>query len=188
MKVILLERVTKLGGIGDLVDVKSGFARNFLLPTKKALRATKDNILAFDARRAHLEEEDKKRLENAKTLAKAIEGTRIILVRQASEVGHLYGSVRSRDIAEALVEQGFEVEKTHVHIMKPIKTLGTHDVRIVFHPEVTATISTVVALSVEEVKARDAAPEAEEEVAVEAYHQEAFCGPFLKFKKEYEIS
>lgn len=150
MDVILLERVEKLGNIGDVVSVKPGFARNYLLPRNKALRANESNKARFEANRAVIEAENAKRRETAQSDAKGLEGKSVTLIRQASNVGQLYGSVAARDLADALVADGAKIGKNQVVLDRPIKTLGIHDVRIALHPEVSVTIQVNVARSPEE--------------------------------------
>jgi large subunit ribosomal protein L9 len=150
MDVILLERVEKLGNIGDVVAVKPGFARNYLLPRNKALRANEANKKRFEATRAQIEADNAKRREAAQVDAKALEGKSIVLIRQASNAGALYGSVSARDLAEALVADGARVAKSQIVLDKPIKTLGLTDVRVALHPEVSVTIQVNVARSPEE--------------------------------------
>ncbi len=150
MEVILLERVEKLGRIGDVVNVKPGFARNFLLPRGKALRATDANRAKFEAQRAHIEEENAKRRAHAEEEAKAIDGLSFILIRQASNAGALYGSVAARDLAEAIADTGHKVAKQAIVLDRPIKTLGLHNVRVALHPEVVVTVTVNVARSPEE--------------------------------------
>jgi large subunit ribosomal protein L9 len=140
MEVILLERVEKLGAIGDIVNVKPGFARNYLLPRKKALRANEANKKLFEAQRAQIEADNAKRKEGAVA----------VLIRQAGDSGQLYGSVSSRDIAEALTDAGKAVSKSQVVLDKPIKTLGVHAVKVVLHPEVVVGVKANVARSTEE--------------------------------------
>lgn len=152
MQIILLERVEKLGHMGDVVSVKPGFARNFLLPMGKALRATKDNIADFESKRAALEAESKDKRTAAEGLSKQMEGTKLIIVRHASEMGVLYGSVSPRDIADLMVEKGFDVNKNMVRIHSPIKSLGIHSADILLHPEVHVAITLSVAPSEEEAK------------------------------------
>lgn len=154
MDVILLERVENLGQMGDVVKVRAGYARNFLLPEKKALRATKDNLSQFEKRRAQLEVQNLKRKDEAKSASVKIDGLTVVILRQAGESGQLYGSVTSRDIAEAITEAGFTVERRQVTIDRPIKALGIHPIRVVLHPEVTAAVSVNVAQSAEEAKAQ----------------------------------
>jgi large subunit ribosomal protein L9 len=147
MQVILLERVEKLGRIGDVVDVKPGYARNFLLPRGKALRATEANRTRFEAERERIEAENASRREAAEAEGGAIDGASVVLIRQASNVGALYGSVSARDIAEALVTAGHKVAKSAVVLDRPIKTLGLHDVRVSLHAEVSVGIKVNVARS-----------------------------------------
>jgi large subunit ribosomal protein L9 len=150
MEVILLERVEKLGAIGDVVKVKDGFARNYLLPNKKALRANDSNRKLFETNRARIEEENASRRTDAEKAAKGVEGKSVKLIRQASNVGHLYGSVSARDIAEALEGVGAKVAKSQVVLDRPIKAIGVHDVKIALHPEVAVTVKVNVARSPEE--------------------------------------
>jgi large subunit ribosomal protein L9 len=150
MQVILLERIEKLGQMGQTVTVKPGYARNYLLPKKKAIRATKDNLAYFDSKRAQLEAENLKRKEEASYVAKKMEGCSVTLIRQASEVGQLYGSVRSRDIAEALVAGGYTVGRSQVQLGAPIKTLGIHVASLMLHPEVFVDVSVNIAQSEDE--------------------------------------
>jgi len=152
LQVILLERVENLGQMGDVVKVKLGYARNFLLPHKKALRATKDNITHFESRRSHLEADNLERKSEAESVATKMEKARVSMVRQAGESGQLYGSVGARDIAEGLKASGYTVEKRQVVIDKPIKTIGIHNVRVVLHPEVSITALVNVAQSEDEAK------------------------------------
>jgi large subunit ribosomal protein L9 len=150
MDVILLERIDKLGKIGDVVKVKPGYARNYLLPQRKALRANKANLDYFETQRATLEAANDERLKAAGGQAGRVDGSTISLIRQASETGQLYGSASARDIAEALVAQGFEIERRMVQLDQPIKALGLHPVRIALHPEVVVTVTVNVARSAEE--------------------------------------
>src|SRR5688572_29486593 len=150
MEVILLERVEKLGAIGDVVTVKNGFARNYLLPNKKALRANETNRKLFEANRKTIEADNADRRAEAETAAKGVEGKTVQLIRQASNVGHLYGSVSARDIVEALDAEGAKVTKSQVVLDRPIKAIGMHDVRIALHPEVAVTVKVNVARSPEE--------------------------------------
>jgi large subunit ribosomal protein L9 len=148
--VILLERVEKLGQMGQVVKVRPGFARNFLLPQKKALRATKDNLAYFEKQRHQLEAQNLSRRSEAEQVAKKIEGVAVVVIRQAGESGQLYGSVTARDIAEAVTAAGFTVTRAQVVLDKAIKTLGLHKQRVVLHPEVSVGISVNVAQSAEE--------------------------------------
>jgi len=151
MDVILLERVEKLGQIGDVVTVKTGFARNFLLPNKKALRANAANKKLFEANRAKIEADNAARRSDAQSAAKDVDGTQIILIRQSSNSGQLYGSVSVRDIVDALHADGVTaVSKAMIVLERPIKTIGLFDVRVSLHPEVSVTIKVNVARSPEE--------------------------------------
>ncbi|MEQ8267796.1 MAG: 50S ribosomal protein L9 [Parvibaculum sp.] len=158
MQVVLLERVEKLGQMGDVVKVKDGFARNFLLPRKKALRATKANIERFEGQRAQLEARNLELKKEAEQVHAKVNGQSFIVLRQAGETGILYGSVSTRDISDAMTAGGFTTARNQVVLDKPIKAIGLHDVRIVLHPEVSATISINVARTEEEAK-RQAAGE-----------------------------
>lgn len=150
MKVILLERVEKLGVIGDVVAVKDGFARNFLLPRHKALRATKANLDAFDAQRAEIEARNVKNREAAAKNGESLDGTQYVLIRQAGESGQLYGSVAGRDVADAIKAEGGKVDRSMVVLDKPIKTLGVHEVKVKLHAEVTITVTLNIARSQDE--------------------------------------
>ena len=150
MDVILLERVEKLGGIGDVVTVKNGYARNFLLPNKKALRANAANKAVFEANRERIENENAEKRGVAEKEAEKMEGTTLVLIRQASNTGQLYGSVATRDIVAGMEEEGHSIEKSQVQLLRPIKTIGMHDVTVVLHPEVNVTVKANVARSPEE--------------------------------------
>ena len=150
MEVILLERVEKLGAIGDVVKVKDGFARNYLLPRKKALRANETNRKVFEANRSRIEKENEEKRSDAEKASKGVDGKTVQLIRQASNVGHLYGSVSARDIAEALEGVGAHVSKSQVVLDRPIKAIGVHEVKIALHPEVAVTVKVNVARSPEE--------------------------------------
>ncbi len=150
MEIILLERVEKLGIIGDVVTVKPGFARNFLLPQRKALRATKANLAEFESRRVQLEADNLKAKETAQSVAKRLDGKGFILVRQASDTGILYGSVATRDIAEAVTEGGFTISRNQVVLDRAIKTLGLQELQIKLHPEVFVSVRIAAAKSQEE--------------------------------------
>ena len=150
MEVILLERIEKLGQMGDLVRVKAGFARNYLLPRGKALRATDDNRRRFEQGRAQLEATNLKRREEAQSVAAKADGLAVVLVRQAGEAGQLYGSVSARDVADAVIGAGVTVRRQQVRLDRPIKAVGLHPVRIDLHPEVAVTVSVNVARSPEE--------------------------------------
>jgi large subunit ribosomal protein L9 len=150
MDVILLERVEKLGAIGDVVKVKNGFARNYLLPLGKALLATDANKARFERERAVIEARNEQARGAAEVDAKSIEGATYVLIRQAGETGQLYGSVTARDIAAAAVEAGHHVERKHVLLNQPIKTIGMHEVTIRLHPEVSLKVTLNVARSPDE--------------------------------------
>ncbi|MFD1788729.1 50S ribosomal protein L9 [Sphingomonas floccifaciens] len=150
MDVILLERVEKLGAIGDVVKVKDGFARNFLLPRKKALRANEANKKVFEANRARIESENANRRGEAEKEAASFKDTTVTLIRQASNTGQLYGSVAVRDIVEALEAEGHKVNKSQVVLDRPIKAIGLSEVRVALHPEVSVTVKVNVARSPEE--------------------------------------
>ena len=150
MEVILLERVAKLGQMGEVVRVKDGFARNFLLPRGKALRATEQNRKRFETQRAQLEARNLELKSEASSVAAKLDGQSVVLIRQAGETGVLYGSVSGRDIADALTAAGFSVNRQQVAIVSPIKTLGLHKVPVQLHPEVEATVTDNVARSPEE--------------------------------------
>lgn len=150
MEVILLERVEKLGQMGQVVKVRPGFARNFLLPKKKALRATKANLAFYEEKRVHLEEENQHRRQEAEILSGRMQALMVTVVRQAGESGVLYGSVSSRDIAQAAQAAGHTLDRNQVAIEHPIKTLGLTPVRLNLHPEVSLTITVNVARSLEE--------------------------------------
>lgn len=150
MDVILLERVEKLGAIGDVVKVKDGFARNFLLPRKKALRANEANRKVFEANRERLEAENAARRTEAEKEGKGLEGASLTLIRQSSNTGQLYGSVAVRDVVEALEADGHKIAKSQVVLDRPIKAIGVHEVKVALHPEVSVTIKVNVARSPEE--------------------------------------
>ena len=174
MEVILLERIEKLGQMGDIVAVKPGFARNFLLPKGKALRATEQNIKHFEKEKAQLEAHNLELRSDADSVGKKMEGISVILVRQAGESGQLYGSVNARDISQALSEQGFTINRAQVRLEQPIKTLGLHKVSITLHPDVTVNILANVARSNDEAKTqqktgRAVLSQAEEEARAEIY-------------------
>ena len=179
MEVVLLERVEKLGQMGDVVNVKPGFARNFLLPQGKALRATKVNISRFEAERAQLEARNLELKAEAQTVADKLDGQSFVIIRSASDMGALYGSVTPRDVAEASTAGGFSVDKRQVSLDKPGKELGIHDIRVVLHPEVSATIAINVARSAEEAELQASGKSiqdarAEEDAAAEFDIQELF--------------
>jgi large subunit ribosomal protein L9 len=178
MEIILLERVEKLGAIGDVVKVKDGFARNYLLPNKKALRANETNRKLFETNRARIEEDNATRRTEAEKSSKGVDGKTVQLIRQASNTGQLYGSVSARDIVDALDAEGAKVTKSQVVLDRPIKAIGVHEIKIALHPEVSVTVKVNVARSPEEADLQaqgvdvlhqmfeeDAAPAAAEELA-----------------------
>jgi large subunit ribosomal protein L9 len=150
MQVILLERIEKLGSIGDEVKVKDGYARNFLLPRGKALRANASNRKVFESNRARIEEQNAERRSQAEKDAKTVDGVTVQLIRQASNTGQLYGSVSARDLAELLEAEGHKIAKNQIVLDRPIKAIGMQDVKIALHPEVSVTIHVNVARSPEE--------------------------------------
>jgi large subunit ribosomal protein L9 len=150
MEVILLERVSKLGQIGDTVKVKDGFARNFLLPNGKALRATEANKKKFEGMKAQIEAQNLERKQEAESVAKKVDGKSVILVRQAGETGQLYGSVSTRDIADALTKDGVSVERRQIVLNAPIKVIGLHTLPVALHPEVEVKITVNVARTPDE--------------------------------------
>ena len=150
MEVILLERVAKLGQMGETVKVRSGYARNFLLPRGKALRATDTNKKHFDAQRAQLEARNLERRKEAEVVGEKLNGQSFIILRQSGETGVLYGSVSTRDLAETMTENGFTVDRNQIAINQPIKTIGLHNVPVALHPEVEVHVTINVARSPEE--------------------------------------
>ncbi|MCL4676832.1 MAG: 50S ribosomal protein L9 [Pararhodobacter sp.] len=174
MQVILLERVAKLGQMGDVVNVRPGFARNFLLPQGKALRATEANRLAFEDQKAQLEARNLETRNEAAALSARLDGTSYVVIRSASDAGALYGSVTPRDISEAVTAEGFSVDRGQVVLSAPIKALGLYVATVVLHPEVSSTITINVARSAEEAEIQasgksiqDLAAEAEAEAEFE---------------------
>lgn len=165
MKVILLERIGRTGSIGDEVSVKDGFARNFLLPQGKALRATEANRKKFEAERAHIEKRNEDRRNAAAGIAEGLNGREVVIIRQAGETGQLYGSVASRDIVEALANDGFTVQRSQVDLADPIKSVGIHTVPLNLHAEVAVTITVNVARSEDEASRQSAG----EDVTVTQY-------------------
>ena len=150
MQIILLERIEKLGAIGDEVTVKDGYARNFLLPNKKALRANDANRKIFESNRARIEADNAARRDEATTESSNVEGKEVVLIRASSNAGQLYGSVSVRDISDALVEQGAKVNKAMIVLERPIKTIGVYDVKVALHPEVSVNVKVNVARSADE--------------------------------------
>ena len=180
IELILLQRVEKLGQMGDLVKVKPGYARNFLLPGKRAIRANKANLVQFEQQRVQLEAQNIKRREEAERLAERMGGLKVVIVRQAGESGSLYGSVSNRDIADACAISGLTITRAQVILMHPIKTLGLHKVRVSLHPEVAIDVIANVARSTEEAE-RQARGEA---VGQAAEEEEAALEPAMVFGEQ----
>ena len=179
MQVILLERVAKLGAMGEVVDVKPGYARNYLLPQGKALTASKGNMARFEAEKAVLEARNEEGKAAAEAMAARLDGQQFIIIRSASDAGALYGSVTPRDAAEAAIADGYEIDRKQVALIAPIKELGLHDLTVRLHPEVEATITVNVARSPEEAELQASGKSiqelaAEEEAAAEFEIQELF--------------
>lgn len=194
MEVILLQRIESLGQMGDVVTVKPGFARNYLLPQKKALRATDDNRRQFEERRAQLEADNLDRRTDAESVADKMDDVTVFLQRQAGDAGQLYGSVSARDIAAAVTEAGYTVNRSQVQLDRPIKAIGLHTVRVDLHPEVTVSVTANVARSEEEAavqtKTGRAVVQADEEeqedeiAAAVAVAEETFEAPTEKIIEE----
>ena len=168
MEIILLERVEKLGVMGDVVNVKPGFARNYLLPQEKALRATKANLARFEAEREYLEARNAENREKAVNAGKGVDGSKVIIIRNAGDTGQLYGSVSARDIAEELEGKG--VKRNMVVLEQPIKALGLHDVKVRLHPEVTVSVSVNVARTKDEAERQE---KGEDVIAAQAAEEAA---------------
>ena len=178
MQVILLQRVGRIGQMGDVVNVKDGFARNFLLPQKKALRATKDNLAKFEGQRAQLEANNLELKKEAEAVAAKLDGQSFITIRSAGDTGQLYGSVSPRDISEVVTAGGFTIDRNQVVIDKPIKTLGLHGAKIQLHPEVLVAISVNVARSQEEAERQSRGENVtvikDEKLDIETYSEDMF--------------
>jgi large subunit ribosomal protein L9 len=193
MEIILLEHIAKLGKMGDKVNVKSGYARNYLLPQKKALRATEANVAYFEKQRAELEAHNKALFDEANKKAEQLKGFSAVLVRQAAETGQLYGSVTIRDIAAAINESGVALERRFVSLDKPIKYLGIYPVKLSLHPEVSQTILVNVARSQDEAKKQakaynnETTAVAKEETVVEAKAEEAKAETKSKSKAKAKV-
>ncbi|MBO0334507.1 50S ribosomal protein L9 [Sneathiella sp. CAU 1612] len=170
MEVVLLERVEKLGQMGDVVKVKNGYARNYLLPQKKALRANKENLSIFEAQRAQLEADNLKRRAEAEKVGEKLDGQAVVLIRAASESQQLYGSVSTQDIAKAVTEAGFTVTRKQIELDKVLKTLGLHDIKVRLHPEVAVGVTVNIARSAEEAEIQ-ARGESVEEAAEAALNE-----------------
>lgn len=173
MDVILLERIARLGGVGDVVKVKNGFGRNFLLPQKKALRATEENKKVFEAKRAVLEKQNAETRAAAEKVAATMQNLSVSIIRQASEDGKLYGSVAARDIEVALAEAGHKVERRYIDLTTAIKSLGVYEAIVNLHPEVQVKIKVQVARNAEGLLAQELAAKPEAEVEVEAADDES---------------
>lgn len=175
MEVILLERIEKLGQMGDIVKVKQGFARNYLLPQKKALRSNKQNLAVFEKQKIQLEAMNLKRREEAEKVAKKMNDLKIVIIRQAAETGQLYGSVTGRDVRDAVRDSGFLVERQQVVLDQPIKEIGEFKIRIILHPDVSQIVAVTVARSQEEIErqALEAAKAAAREAKKAAKEAEA---------------
>jgi large subunit ribosomal protein L9 len=191
MEVILLERVEKLGQMGDVVKVKNGYARNYLLPQKKALRSTESNKLRFDKQRTQLEAQNLEKRKEAEAVGEKLEGQVFIAIRQAGENGQLYGSVATSDIASLVIEGGFNISRKQIKLAHPIKMLGLQSVQIILHPEVTVSIGLNVARSPEEAKiqAKGGDVKGEEDAAEETIDAiEVFESEELAQVAEQELS
>ncbi len=176
MEVILLERIERLGQMGDVVNVKNGYARNFLLPQKKALRKTKDNLALFESKRKEYEAYNLKLKAEAEQMAEKMKNLSVVIIRQAAETGQLYGSVTVRDICDAIHEAGFKLERRQINLGQPFKNLGIFDVRLSLHPDVSQTVRVNVARSAEEAKrsaSKHQKRQAEEAAKAEAVKAEA---------------
>ena len=167
MEVILLERIERLGQMGDVVNVKNGYARNYLLPQKKALRKTKDNMAFFESKRKEYEAHNLKLKAEAEAMAEKMKGLSVVIIRQAAETGQLYGSVTVRDIAEAIHDAGFKVERRQIDLNQPFKNMGIFDVRLSLHPDVAQTVRVNIARTADEAKKSAAKHDAKQEKVVE---------------------
>lgn len=171
MEVILLERIAKLGQMGQVVKVKAGYARNYLLPRKKALRATDTNKTRFEELKLDLEARDLERRADAEVVATKLNGQECVLLRQAAETGQLYGSVTARDVADAVIALGFKIERGQVDLNTPIKTLGMHKVNVALHAEVIAEVTVNVARSMEEAERQTSGAASDAVAAAEAFFE-----------------
>ena len=186
MQVILLERIAKLGQIGDEVTVKDGFARNYLLPTGRALRANAANRARFEAERSQIEARNAERKTAAEDIAGGLNGKTIIVVRSAGETGQLYGSVSTRDIADILTEEGFTVLRNQVDLKNPIKAIGLHDVDIILHPEVETKVTLNVARSTDEAERQAAGEDLTSAEAIYGVDEEAQLQTFEEAEELFE--
>ncbi|MDX2289609.1 MAG: 50S ribosomal protein L9 [Hyphomicrobiaceae bacterium] len=182
MQVILLQRIGKLGQMGDVVTVKDGYARNFLLPQKKAMRATKDNLAIFETTRADLEATNLEHKKDAEAVAEKLSGKIFVAIRQAGDTGQLYGSVSTRDIAVVVTEGGFSIDKRQVELLKPIKELGLHKVQVSLHPEVAVPVTINVARTADEAerqaRGEDVTVIKDEALDIETYDPDADEGGY----------
>jgi large subunit ribosomal protein L9 len=178
MEVILLQRIGRLGQMGDVVNVKDGYARNFLLPQKKALRATEENRAKFETQRAQLEANNLELKKEAEAVAAKLEGKTFVAIRSAGDTGQLYGSVSTRDIADVVTAGGFTIERRQVILDRPIKTLGLHQTRVALHPEVVVNVTLNVARSEDEAerqsRGEDVTVVKEEKLELETFNPEMF--------------
>lgn len=178
MQVILLQRIGRLGQMGDVVTVKDGYARNYLLPQKKALRATEENRAHFESQRAQLEANNLELKKEAEAVAEKLDGKIFVAIRSAGDTGQLYGSVSTRDIAEVVTEGGFTIDRRQVILERPIKTLGLHETRVALHPEVTVKVMLNVARSEDEAerqsRGEDVTVIKDEELGLETFNPEMF--------------
>ena len=178
MEVILLQRIGRLGQMGDVVNVKDGYARNFLLPQKKALRATEENRAKFETQRAQLEANNLELKKEAEAVATKLEGKTFVAIRSAGDTGQLYGSVSTRDLAEVVTAGGFTIERRQVILDRPIKTLGLHQTRVALHPEVVVSVTLNVARSEDEAerqsRGEDVTVVKEEKLELETFNPEMF--------------
>ena len=187
MEVILLEKIGKLGHLGDKVNVKDGYARNFLIPSGKALRATKANMEMFEAKKAELAKVSEEAKKNAEALAVKIKGKSFVVIRQAGDTGHLYGSVSTRDLAGVLKASGADVEYTKITIDTPIKEIGIYEVKVALHPEIVDTVKINVARSEEEAKVAELTAEKEAKLAKEKAEKAKVEAKAEKEAKEAEL-
>jgi large subunit ribosomal protein L9 len=178
MQVILLQRIGRLGQMGDVVNVKDGYARNYLLPQKKALRATEENRKHFESQRAQLEANNLELKKEAEAVAEKLDKKIFVAIRSAGDTGQLYGSVATRDIAEAVTDGGFTIDRRQVILERPIKSLGLHPVRVALHPEVIVTVTLNVARSADEAerqsRGEDVTVVKEEAIELETFNPEMF--------------
>ncbi len=187
MKVILLQKVEKLGQIGDIVAVKAGYARNYLIPNQKCLRATSENQKIFEERKAELELQNLNRKKDAAAVASKVEGYKLVLIKNAGEAGHLYGSVKVQDIAKELVKDGYSIDKAQIMIQDTIKSVGIYDIKLSLHPEVVVNISLNIARSKDEAdlqeKKHSASKKSDEAINKKELEEKAVFESFEKVEK-----